>query len=67
MEVKIISEIKLVLKSTHLALTLHESMTCLTPGIVKEVSAIFVDKIIFLHPSFVGAKTFCWTETCCAA
>jgi hypothetical protein len=27
-----------------------------------DVSAMFVAKMTFLDPGFVGAKTFCWPE-----
>ena len=54
-------------KNSYFAFTRHESTTCLIPGIVIEVSAIFVAKTIFLHPSLVRAKIPFWTVTCWAA
>jgi hypothetical protein len=37
--------------------TSPESTTYLTPGIVTDVSAMFVDRMIFLKPTCVGTKT----------
>ena len=44
-------------KNSYFAFTRQESTTCLIPGIVIEVSAIFVAKTIFLQPSLVIPKT----------